>query len=421
MRRILFVDDESKILDGLQRMLHADRKLWEMEFAVGGEAALQACERGSFDVIISDMRMPGMDGATLLAHIRDRYPETARIILSGYSEMTLATRSVHVAHRFLAKPCDAADLRATIERVCTLQGVLCTPQIRKVIGTVGTLPSLSTTYNALKQALGRPDTSISTVAEILSQDVGMSAKVLQLVNSAFFGLAQTVTNLQSAASYLGMETIKNLALVSEAFKVFQPHSRIEQTVIERIQAQAQMTAGIAVVLPTDPKTREVTVLAALLHDVGRLVLASKMPDQFCAVIALTAERGCEPFQAEEEILGTSHAEIGAYLLGLWGFPNLAVEAIAHHHHPDRIPHSGFDSSITLYVAGLLAYELEVHPEDKTGAELREFDRACLEKLGILSKFPEYRRLAIESSKLSAMTLPTTSNIRADAAKQEFSS
>ncbi|MGA7398447.1 MAG: response regulator [Candidatus Sulfotelmatobacter sp.] len=394
MKRILFVDDESKILDGLQRMLHADRKRWDMEFAVGGEAALQACEKGSFDVVISDMRMPGMDGATLLGHIRDRYPSTARIILSGYSEVTLVARSVHVAHRFLAKPCDASQLRSMIERVCTLQDVLCTPEIRAIIGTVGELPSLSTSYNALTQALGRPDTSISQVADILEHDVAMSAKVLQLVNSAFFGLAQTATSLQSAASYLGMETIKNLVLVSEAFRVFVPDSRIPQSVFEALQQQAQRTAAIAVVLPLEPKMRDVTVLSALLQDVGRLVLASKMPDKFCSVLERAQERGCEPFQAEEEILGTSHAEIGAYLLGLWGLPNLAVEAIAHHHHPDRIPHSGFDSSVALYVAALLAYELEAHPADETGTELREFDRTCLETLGLLPQFSEFRKLAV---------------------------
>ncbi len=398
MKRILFVDDESKILDGLQRMLHADRKRWDMEFAVGGEAALQACEKASFDVVISDMRMPGMDGATLLGHIRDRYPSTARIILSGYSEVTLVARSVHVAHRFLAKPCDASQLRSMIERVCTLQDVLCTPEIRAVIGTVGELPSLSTSYNALTQALSRPDTSISQVADILEHDVAMSAKVLQLVNSAFFGLAQTVTSLQSAASYLGMETIKNLVLVSEAFRVFVPDARIPQSVFEAIQLQAQRTAAIAVVLPLEPKLRDVIVLSALLQDVGRLVLASKMPDKFCSVVERARERGCEPFQAEEEMLGTSHAEIGAYLLGLWGLPNLAVEAIAHHHHPDRIPHSGFDSSIALYTAALLAYELEAHPGDETGTELREFDRTCLGTLGLLPQFAEFHKLAVQALK-----------------------
>jgi HD-like signal output (HDOD) protein len=397
LKRILFVDDENKILDGLKRMLHANRRDWDMQFAIGGEAALRACEAASFDVVVSDMRMPGMDGATLLGHIRDRFPGTARIILSGHSEITSVTRSVHVAHRFLAKPCNAVELRSTIRRVCTLQEVLCTPEIRKVVGTIGELPSLSRTYTALTEALSRPDTSISEVADIVAHDVAMSAKVLQLVNSAFFGLAQNATTVQSAASFLGMETIKNLALVSETFKVFVPDARVPPSVFEAIQGQAQRTAAIALVLPADPKTREVTVLAALLHDVGRIVLASKMPAEFCAVLELTRERGCEPFQAEEEILGTSHAEIGAYLLGLWGLPNLAVEAIAHHHHPDRIPHSGFDNSVALYLAGLLAYELDVHPQDEAGAELREFDRACLERLGLLSQFAEFRQTAIRAS------------------------
>ena len=95
-----FVDDESKILDGIRRSLYADRDRWDMQFVVGGAAALEACEASSFDIVISDMRMPGMDGATLLKHIRDRFPNTARIILSGFSDAALSTQAVAVAHRF---------------------------------------------------------------------------------------------------------------------------------------------------------------------------------------------------------------------------------------------------------------------------------------------------------------------------------
>jgi YesN/AraC family two-component response regulator len=131
MKRILFVDDESRILDGIRRMLYADRKRWDMEFAVGGEAALKACEAGSFDVVVSDMRMPIMDGATLLSQIRDRYPGTARIVLSGYSELEAATRTIPVAHRFLSKPCTASDLQAALERVFTLQDLLSSAEIRR--------------------------------------------------------------------------------------------------------------------------------------------------------------------------------------------------------------------------------------------------------------------------------------------------
>jgi putative nucleotidyltransferase with HDIG domain len=225
----------------------------------------------------------------------------------------------------------------------------------------------------------------------------MSAKVLQLVNSAFFGLARTVTHPKNAVSFLGMETVKNLALASEAFRVFAPGSRIPQEVYESMQVHAQRTAAIAGALPGDPKSRDVTVLAALLHDIGRLILASRMPDKFCSVLSAVRERKCEPFEAEEELMGTSHAEIGAYLLGLWGLPNLAVEAIAHHHHPTRIPHSGFDSSVAVYVADLLAHELDAHPQKEVAPDLRESDRACLETLGVLPQLAELRELARQNS------------------------
>ncbi len=396
MKRILFVDDESKILDGIRRTLHADRKRWDMQFALGGEAALRACEAASFDVVISDLRMPGMDGATLLRHIRDRFPGSARIILSGYSEVALATEALPMVHRFLAKPCKASELQSTIERVCTLQDLLCTPEIRRIVGTVGELPSLSTTYTSLTQAVRNPSTSIGQVADIIERDVAMSAKVLQLVNGGFFGLAQRATSLQGAVTYLGMETIKNLALVSETFRVFVPDSRIPQSVCEYMQRHAHRVAAIAGTLPVEPKNSDVTVVAALLHDIGSLFLASTMPDKFCSARSIASERGCKPFEAEEELLGTSHAEIGAYLLGLWGIPNLAVEAIAHHHRPTRISHSGFDSTVAVYVADLLAHELDTHPHGSTGLEIEDSDRACLETLGLLPQFAEFRELALQS-------------------------
>jgi putative nucleotidyltransferase with HDIG domain len=241
-----------------------------------------------------------------------------------------------------------------------------------------------------------PDSCINEIAGIIEEDVAMSAKVLQLANSAFFGLAQKVTTLSNAVSYLGMQTIKNLALASEAFRVLRPHSRIPLSVCESIEKHAHRVAVIASALPMDKRNRDVTVIAALLHDIGKLFLASSMPDQFYSVFLHFRERGCRPFEAEEELLGTSHAEIGAYLLGLWGIPSLTVEAIAHHHHPTRISNSGFDCTAVVYLADLLDHELEAHPLDSIGAEMEESDRANLEALGVLPKFAEFRELALQS-------------------------
>ena len=396
MKRILFVDDECKILDGIRRMLHADRKRWDMQFALSGEDALLALEQGPFDVVVTDMRMPVMNGATLLGHIRDRYPDTARIVLSGYADAALTARAASVAHRFIAKPCDAYQLQSTIERVCVQQDLLCIPAIRRIIGKVGQLPSLSRTYKNLAAAVRDPNASIARIAGIIEQDIAMSAKVLQLTNSAFFGLARTVASVSSAVSYLGMDAIKNLALASAVFTVFVPGIGIPQSVCASIQKHSLRAAAVASLLPVERSSRDTVAVAALLHDIGSLFLASAMPDTYCSIIALGSERGCPLFEVEEELLGTSHAEIGAYLLGLWGIPNLAVEAIAHHHHPTRIPHSEFDTSTAVYIADILVHELEAHPRGLAGLEIEESVRATLETLGVLPRFAEFRALALQT-------------------------
>ena len=393
MKRILFVDDETNVHDGIRRMLYASRNSWDIKFAASAEAALQACEADSFDAVITDMLMPGMDGATLLGHVRDRYPSTTRVLLSGYIAGYLETRALAVAHRFLLKPCGESELRTTIERLFSLQDLLSSAEIRRIVGTDRELPSLSTTYSRLAQAVMDASTSNRQVTDIIQEDAAMPAKILQLTNSGFFGLSRGVTNISGAIDSLGMETVKNLALIFEAFRVFEKDSRIPPPVYDSIQRHSFETAAIAGALPVKRGIRKVTVVAALLHDIGSLFLASRMPDQFNSVHLLANETGRQPYQVEEELLGVSHAEIGAYLLRSWGIPNVAVEAIAHHHHPARIHHSEFDCSVAVYVADLLAREPEGDPEDSKKLEIAECDRVCLDTLGVLHSLDEFRELA----------------------------
>ena len=396
MKRILFVDDEKNILDGVRRMLHAARNRWEMEFVTSGEAALLALKERAFDVVVTDLRMPGMDGAELLGHIREQFPGTARIVLSGYSEPALAARAAPVAYRVLGKPCNAKELAATIERVCTLQDLLCTPALRQIIGTITELPSWESAYAALSAALRNPATPIADVVEIIQQDVAMSAKILQLVNNGFFGLPQKAGTVAHAVNYLGLDKIRTLALYSETFRIFVPDARIPDSFGRTTQRHSQRTAIIAGALPLPKEVREATFVAGLLHDVGELVLASTMPDTFCAVLAKMNDQGCTQTEAEEELLGISHAEIGAYLLGLWGINDMVVEAVAHHHRPTRVTHTALDCSGAVYLANLLAEELDIHPNDPQGEELRTADRRELETLGVLQQYSSFRASALEA-------------------------
>ena len=324
-------------------MLRPQRHEWEMAFAPGGEAALALMEASPFDVIVSDMRMPGMDGATLLCHVREHYPQMVRIVLSGHTELSTALRVVPVAHQFLAKPCDAEMLRVAVERACHLKALLSDDSIRRTVTALGDLPSLPRTYEALTQALADPDASLQKVAKIIEQDVGVSAKVLQLVNSAFFGIAHSMTNIQSAVSYLGINTLKNLVLSVEIFRAFKPQRELPGFSLEELQHHAQLTAHIAARLPVPKHLADIAVVAGMLHDVGKLILAWKLSEHFEKMLAEALGAHCPVYKVEEREDGFSHAEIGAYLLGLWGLPYSVVEAVALHHGPNRVPHQNFDA------------------------------------------------------------------------------
>ncbi|MFZ0959870.1 MAG: response regulator [Terriglobia bacterium] len=393
MRKVLFVDDESRILEGLRRLLRPQRNEWEMAFAPGGEAALALMEASPFDVIVSDMRMPGMDGATLLCRVRELYPQVVRIVLSGHTELSTALQVVPVAHQFLAKPCDAEMLRVAVERACHLKALLSDESIRRTVTGLGDLPSLPRTYEALMQAVADPDVSIQKIAKIVEQDVGISAKVLQLVNSAFFGITHSMTSIPSAVSYLGINTLKDLVLSVEIFRAFRPERSLPGFSLENLQRHAQLTAHIAARLPVPKHLADIAVVAGMLHDVGKLILAWKLSGHFGKMLVEAHEAHCPVNKVEEGENGFSHAEIGAYLLGLWGLPYTVVEAVALHHGPNRVPHQDFDASSAVYAANLLAHELEESSQGAVPTYNLENYHEELAALGVAEMLPAWRTIA----------------------------
>ena len=396
MKCILFVDSDESGLDRLRRMLKDQRGRWELYFAPSGEAALDACACLNFHVVVTGTGRPGLDGIALLHQLRDRYPDSARLLISDKEDFLLATRASSVAYRVLSRPFTQEQLVSTIERVCVLQENFTTLAIRKAIGRIGTLPSLSRTYVALALAVQDPESSIEGVAAIVEQDIAMAAKVLQIVNSGFFGLAQAMTRILAAVTYLGIETMRNLALAADTLSVFVPHPCIPENYIETLHRRSERAAIIVGTLPLSFRDREVAVVAALLHDIGELAIASRMPFQLKAVNELATECRGTTFEAEEMLAGVSHAEVGAYLLGVWGISGQIVEAVAHHHRPQRIPHTGFDSTMAVFLAALIADELEDNPNDASGAALQAADRDSLQALGLLDQYPLFRARAVQA-------------------------
>jgi HD-like signal output (HDOD) protein len=324
-----------------------------------------------------------------------------RIVLSGHTEVAAALRVVPIAHQFLAKPCDTGMVRLAIDRACQLQALLTDSSVRSLVGGLGDLPALPRIYDALNKALGDPDSSIAKIANIVEQDIGISAKILQLANSAFFGSAQTVTNIHTAVNYMGMNALKCLVLSVEIFRVFKPKTSMASFSMEAMQRHAQLTARIAARLPVPKHFAEITFVSSMLHDVGKLIQAWKLPESFAENMRRSAEENLPLYKLEERAHGFSHAEIGAYLLGIWGLPYPVVETVAFHHAPNRVPHQELDPITAVYVANLLAHRLE----PAFGKADPECDAAHCEQdlaaLGVLDQMPAWEEMVKDVPALMA--------------------
>lgn len=335
-------------------MTNALRTECEAAFCSSGEEALELMATRSFDVIVSDMRMPGMDGAAVLAQAERRFPECARIILSGYTHYEAALRALPVCHRFLSKPLRAEDLRMVLLRTVALHQLLSDDRMRKLVGAAKDLPARPQVYFQLRSALANPATPIRNIARIVERDAGVTGRLMRAVNNAFFAPAQRITNAQQAVSHLGTELLTGLVLSLECFGNFEDTLAECSLVPSTLERKAYLAASITSELLSDTTQRQDAFLAALMHDSGLLLSAARQPDLVAQAVQLSATEHTSLAAAERKLWGTTHGEIGAYLLGLWGLPYPVVEAVARCHAPDQ--HSGpeIDVAAAVYLAAALS-------------------------------------------------------------------
>lgn len=341
MKRVLFVDDEPALLEALRRRLYRAMSKWEMTFVQNAALAIEQLHARPYDVIVTDMRMARMDGAQLLEIVSTMSPQTIRIVLSGYAEERQVMRLVPLAHRYVSKPCEPDRLEEVIERCLRLQGLLQEPRVRAIVGRIRQLPALPRVYARLRDVIAREDATTSQVAEVIASDSAVTAKVLHVVNSAFFRLARPITRVEQAVVHLGFSAIRNLTLSAEVFCAWAGAAggEIEP---EQLQEHARIVAAGACALAAGQPWAEDALLAGLLHDIGYWVLLQQCPQEVAQTIALARERALPLCEAERAVLDATHAEVGAYLLGLWGLPYPVLEAVAYHHNPMLAPHNEFD-------------------------------------------------------------------------------
>ena len=389
-KRVLFVDDDEYLLDGLRDALRPQRRRWDMTFVPGAAEAIEVLQGEPQNVVVSDLRMPGVDGAALLARVREIDPTAVRIVLSGQADLEMLARAAGVAHRLLAKPCEVDDLVEMIDRSCALQELITRVEFKRRAGGSSALPSVPRLYVRLTNLLSSGEATAADAAGIVEEDMAVAAKVLQLANSAYFGRRQPVSKLRDAVAYLGLDALRALALSAAVFQEFSVDPPIPRFDLEALQLHCSRVGHLARAIAAEQDQPMDVFAAGLLHDVGLLVLATEDRDALADILARAEQEQRPIHEIERELRFCSHAEVGAHLLALWGLPYTVTDAVAKHHEPPP-PGASFDPVSVIYIANALISEAESWP----GADRPGIDAVYVEGTGLGSHLPRWRELAVD--------------------------
>lgn len=394
-KRILFVEDNALLRQMYLMMMEGETDVWEAVSAADAREALRFMEHSPFEVVVSDMRMPGMDGIELMGAVRQLYPRSSRIILSGLSDQAEIARSLDSTHQFLAKPFDLKALKATLSRLGRLDEYLKDTKLQALVGQMRVLPSFPLVYHEIMKELGGEDPSIERLAQIIAEDPSMTAKLLQIANSAAGGRASKAANPFDAVQFVGLSAVRSLALSAHIFRSFEQVKLSEfslSNLWDHTVRSGIIASTILQVERADPADAEEAHIAGMLHDLGKLMLADSMPERFHQALALANERNLSSEQAELEVFGANHAGVAAYLLSLWGLPVTIVEAVAFHHTPSSSEKIAFGPLMAVHVANVLEHELS---PDKLPYPAPALDESYLAALGVQDRIDGWRAAAVK--------------------------
>lgn len=334
-KSILFVDDEKQILRSLKRVfIGSEYKIYLSE---NGEEALKLLEKTKIDLIITDIKMPVMDGYNLLKEVREKYSSTIRVVLSGNLDGNILIKIQNncLAKLYLFKPWENDELIKTIENIFSVEKVLKKKNLLEIINCIDFLPSSEGIYNRFNRLVEK-DADISKIAKVIENDPSISAKILQVTNSTMFGfktgsITQAITYLGiisvksivfNASLYKGLENIGNRYIIND-LNVFWNHSIMTNRIVSFLY-QRLLNKKI----PND------CAMAGLLHDIGKVVLLSKYTQEYLDEIKnIIKVDNIFYYYEEMDFLNITHPEIGGYLLEWWGLPYPIVESALFHHNP----------------------------------------------------------------------------------------
>ncbi len=364
MPRVLCVHPDAQELEVWRRVLIDQRRGWDVEsFAAVGPAWARLVASPP-DLVVAPMCV-ALDGRVLLTQVRDQWPDVARVLVAGGVCDERAVEGQRIAQRVLPDDVEPAAFIEALSQVLKLREIVQASELRAVLGRVGQLPAAPAVHARLVRRLRDPNATLSEMAALVSEDPGLSAQVLRLANGAYFGRGQSVTSLEGAAARLGTRLLTSVVLAAEAFGRFGvPAAGFS---MDAFQQHSTLVARIATALEPRAPWNDDAFTAGLLHDVGRLIIASQMPQDHARIEQRADKEGFPRHVIERELLGTDHAVLGASLLGRWGLPSAVLDAVQRHHQVSLTGEIELGPTLAVAVANQLAHDFERFAPGTTAA------------------------------------------------------
>ncbi|MDB6021182.1 MAG: hypothetical protein JWQ04_1039, partial [Pedosphaera sp.] len=403
-KRILLADADAQTLASFREAMGQD---WQVKAVPNGTVALLEMEKEPSDVVVADLDLAELDGGELLNRIQAAYPKAIRFILGRETDRERMVKQVLGAHQFLGKPLENSALKNFVEGALALENWVPRNSIRELVRRIRTLPTMPTLYLEVMALLKSPDATTEQIGAIIAKDMAMMTKLLQVLNSACFALPRKINDPAEAVGILGFETVSSMVmtikLLSQYDKVKPVYFSIDRLWRHSTEV-ARSAKQIALLHTEDHALAEAAFTGGLLHDLGKVVLASNFDEQYRGAQSLARKQKLAPWEVEKEIFGASHGEIGAYLLGLWGMPLELLEVAALHHHPSNGSKKEFTPLTAVHVANALEYELN---PDKEGMIVSTIDEDYLREIGVFEHLGDWREAVTKrnSSKPEAESKP----------------
>lgn len=367
--RILIVDDDSTAIQQYRDTLASKTGEWHIDYAADGDAGIAAAEIATPDIVIAALSTAERSKDDLLARLEEIAPDAQRFLTAKETDKPKLESTFGSSFHYLPSPCPAQRLITEIQRCVAIDQWLGNDRIKEVVAKMGAFPSLPPIYLKVVNALNSRHIDTETIAASISGDLAISAKLLQTVNSSFYGFDEKVGDVSEAINILGTDCVKNLVLAIQVFNSM-GHSPEHKAVTDELWHHSMSVAvaarRIAAYEGKDEKAAEQAYTAGLMHDIGKLILLNAVPDAHAQARELAQETSVSLKEAEDQAIGCNHAETGAYVLARWGMPTDLIEAVALHHEPIDSFGKSFSTLAAVHIANAIVHHRK-NPEHPSAA------------------------------------------------------